>query len=310
MDPFAGERGDGPRADEHVALSIGHQSEVASRVLLVGRWPCDRVGEADVRGRDVHASLARGLREADGGDLWVGEDDAWDGGVVGRSRRAGDVRSGDASLVHADVGERHDAGDVADGPDAISGASVRVDSNALRVGLDADGLETDAFDAGLAAGGDEQLLAPRLMAVAQRDDALTGLEAHLLGTGVEAHIDALLAQDTEDQLADSRVLAVDQPVAALHERDRDAEARVQLAELDADRSATEDDDALRQLLERGRLAVGPVASLLEPGIGGMAASLPVATMMRSVSSVRPSTSMLLGPAIRPSPLTTVTPWRS
>jgi hypothetical protein len=103
-----------------------------------------------------------------------------------------------------------------------------------------------------------------LLTVAQRDDALTVLDARLLGTGVEAHVDALLAQDTEDQLADGRVLAVDQPVAALHERDRDAEARIELSELDADRSAAEDDDALGQLLERGRLAVGPVAGFLKP----------------------------------------------
>src|SRR4026209_1970554 len=58
--------------------------------------------------------------------------------------------------VRAAVGQRPDAGDVADRPQALSGAQVLVDLDALGVGLDADGLEADALDARAPPRGDEQ----------------------------------------------------------------------------------------------------------------------------------------------------------
>ncbi len=154
-------------------------------------------------------------------------------------------------------------GHVADRPNAFGGAAAFVDGDALGVRLDADRFQADALDAWRPAGRDEQLLPADLLAVAQRDHALAVLEVHSFGAGVEAHVDAFLSQDVEDEGADRRVLAVDQVVCALHEGDLDPEAAEELAELDADRAAAEDHDARRQGLERRRLAVGPVAGVCE-----------------------------------------------
>ncbi len=86
VNPFAGERGDRPGSDEHLALAVGDEAEVAARVLLVGPRAGDRVGQADVRGGDVDALIAGLLLgEPDGCDLRVREDDARDGRVTDAS---------------------------------------------------------------------------------------------------------------------------------------------------------------------------------------------------------------------------------
>jgi hypothetical protein len=59
--------------------------------------------------------------------LRVGVDDGRHGLVVGRPRLAEDVGGDDLALVLADVGQRPEAGDVADRPRALAGAQVGVD---------------------------------------------------------------------------------------------------------------------------------------------------------------------------------------
>ena len=109
----------------------------------------------------------RRLGGADRGGLRVGVRDARDGLVVGRARLAEDVGGDDAALVLADVGKRPDAGDVADRPQALAGAQVRVDRDAVGVGLDADGLQADPVHPRAPAGGDEQPVAAQLAPVAR-----------------------------------------------------------------------------------------------------------------------------------------------
>ena len=68
----------------------------------------------------------------------------------------------DLALVLAGVGQRPDTGDVADRPQPLTGAHVRVDGDPVRVGLDADRLEADPLDARAPAGGDEQVVTAQL----------------------------------------------------------------------------------------------------------------------------------------------------
>ena len=75
----------------------------------------------------------------------------------------------------------------------------------------------------------------------------------------EVQLDAVAAQDLGDGLAERPRLAREDVVHALDERDLAAEARDGLGHLDADRPAAEDEQAARDLLHPGRLAVGPQA---------------------------------------------------
>src|SRR5512132_2493754 len=104
----------------------------------------------------------RALGRADRRDLRIGEDDARDGVVVRLARLAVDVRGDDPALILADVGERPDAGHVADRPEAVAGGEARVDRDPLRARLDPDRLEADAVDARPPAGRDEQPVAAQL----------------------------------------------------------------------------------------------------------------------------------------------------
>ncbi len=74
VDPLAGERGDGPGADQDAAAAVGEQPEGAAGVALLGPRPGDGVGEADLGGGGVDAAGAGlGGGEPGGGDLGVGE---------------------------------------------------------------------------------------------------------------------------------------------------------------------------------------------------------------------------------------------
>jgi hypothetical protein len=79
---------------------------------------------------------------------------------------AEDVGGGDPPLVLADVGERPDPGDVADGPDAIGGPHPLVDADPLLacVGIDSGRVQAEAVHPGLASRGDQQLVAAELRA--------------------------------------------------------------------------------------------------------------------------------------------------
>ena len=68
--------------------------------------------------------------------------------VVGLTGFAEDVGGDDLALVLPDVGQQPDAGDVANGPQAVAGAQVGVDGDAVPVSVDVDGLEADPVHPG------------------------------------------------------------------------------------------------------------------------------------------------------------------
>src|SRR5262249_55409945 len=98
-------------------------------------------------------------RGADRRGLWIREDNSWHRFVVRNARFAEDVRSDDIALVFADVSERDNSRDVADGPYAFARAEVRVDLDAALVDVDTDGLETQAADPRTSPRRDEQPIA-------------------------------------------------------------------------------------------------------------------------------------------------------
>jgi len=73
------------------------------------------------------------------------------------------------------VGQRPDAGDVADRPQALAGAQVRVNRDAVAVRLDSDRLEADAVDARTPARGHEQAVAAQRAAVVELEHVVLAL---------------------------------------------------------------------------------------------------------------------------------------
>jgi hypothetical protein len=65
------------------------------------------------------------------------------------------------------VGERPEAVDVANGPQTLGRAQVRVDGDPVGVRLDADRLQTEPADARAAAGRDEQAVAAQLAPIVE-----------------------------------------------------------------------------------------------------------------------------------------------
>ena len=128
-----------------------------------------------------------------------------------------------------------------------------------RVGLDADRLQADAVDARAPAGGDEQAVAAQLAAVVELEDVVLAVAPRGGRVHAEDELDAVAAQDLAERLAQRRGLAGEHVLGALDERHLAAEAAHGLRHLDADRPAAEDEQAARDGLHAGRLAVGPDA---------------------------------------------------
>ena len=63
------------------------------------------------------------------------------------------------------MGQRPDAGDIADRPQARARAQAGIDRDPAAIGFDADGLEAEPIDARTPAGGDQQPVAAQLAAV-------------------------------------------------------------------------------------------------------------------------------------------------
>src|SRR6478736_6428045 len=80
----------------------------------------------------------------------------------------------------------------------------------LRVGLDADGLEPDAVDARAAAGGNEQLVAAQLAAVAELHYIVLRFAPSGGRLDAEQHLDAVVAQRVGEPVAERSRLAAEQ----------------------------------------------------------------------------------------------------
>ena len=211
MDPLPRERRHGPRAHEKLPLAIRHEAERAARVLLVGPRARDRLGELDGHGDHVEALLPRLLiGQADGCDLRIGEDDPRNDAVVGPRGTAEDVCNRHSRLVLPDVGEERDAGDVADRPDAVSGAAPLVDGDAVGIRIDSDRFQAQFLRASPTSARDDEDLAAHLVAVLEAHDALRAVALSGHGTAAEAESDSFLFERHGDPLADLRGLAPDQ----------------------------------------------------------------------------------------------------
>src|SRR5207248_164083 len=105
------------------------------------------------------------------------------------------------------VRERHRSGDVADGPDALSGPAAVIDLDPALAGFQADALESQPGDPRRAADGDDQLVPLEHAPVRQVRRLVAIASADRLDLGPELHIDPVIAQRVEDQLADPLLLA-------------------------------------------------------------------------------------------------------
>src|SRR6202035_596934 len=265
VDPLTGKRRYGPGPDEHLAPAVGEQTHLATGIALVGVRPGDRLGEADAGRFQLDALLARlSLRDSHGRELGIGEHDAGDRLVAGMRLLSRDVGGDYPPLILPYVGEWHHPCHIADRPHALRGPAALVHLDATRAGLDPHRLKAQALDPRAAPGGDEQLARAHLLAVGQCHSASIALAAHRFGASPEAQIDSVLPQGLRDQLRDRRLLAWDQPLLCVDEGDVTAEAREELAELDAHGPASQHDHAVGQLGHRGGLAGGPVAGLRQP----------------------------------------------
>ena len=164
--------------------------------------------------------------------------------------------------------ELPDAGHVSDRPQPLAGAELRVDGDAAGVGLDADGLQADTVDARPPAGGDEQPVAAQFAAVVELEDVVLSVAPRGRRARAEHELDAVAAQDLAERLAQRRGLAREDVLGALDERHLAAEPAHGLRHLDADRPAAEHEQAPRDGLHAGHLAVGPDAvELAQPRDG-------------------------------------------
>jgi hypothetical protein len=118
-----------------------------------------------------------------------------------------DVGGDDVAFVLPDVGEWPDAVDVADGPQVVAGAQVRVDRDPVAIGLDADGLEADALDPRSPAGGDEDAVATEHAPVLELEDVVIAVASRRAHTHAEQDLHAVAPQRLAERLPQGRRLA-------------------------------------------------------------------------------------------------------
>ena len=162
-----------------------------------------------------------------------------------------------ARLVLADVGQRPDAGDVADRPQALAGAQVRVDRNAAGVGDHAERLQADPVHARAPAGGHEQTVAAQLAAVTQLQDVVLAVAPRGAHARAEDQLDPVAAQDLAERLAQRLRLAGQHTLGTLDQHHLAAETADGLRQLHPDPPAAEHEQPARHRLHAGRLAARP-----------------------------------------------------
>ena len=105
------------------------------------------------------------------------------------------------------MGQRPDAGDVADRPQPLAARRCASTGTPCGVRLDADGLEAEPVDARAPAGGDEQPVAAQLAAVVELEDVVVALAPRGGRVRRQDQLDALATQDLAERLAERRRLA-------------------------------------------------------------------------------------------------------
>ena len=252
------------------------------------------------------ASCARAQREPDRAHLRVGEDHARRARAV-RAQPDGvaeDRVGGEPALVLAHVRQQRAAVGVADGVQPVVAGHPQVVADGERLaGLEAEHLEADARRC--RACGRPRRAAPRPRRWCRRPARARSRRARETrrARGAETHVDAEGAQRLEHLLARERLLALDQAVPAVDQRDGRVRARPRPAP-----------SRRRRCRRRGWRAAAArscavVASLFvhgrdsrRPGMSGTSADEPVATTTarRAESDSWPSTSTVEAPGdLRP-----------
>ena len=253
---------EGIRAGQPLAVAEQCQEAVALGVRpRIGGSLRDRRElrhRAEAPGRSTHRC---GLR--------VGVDDSRNGFVVGLARLTEDVRGDHLALVLADVRQRPEPVDVADRPEILGRAQVRVDRNAVRVRLDTNRFQPEPADARSPPGGDEQLVASDLASVVEFEDIVLAVAPRCRRVCRQHELDAFTAENLAERLAERRRLPREHVIGHVDDRCLAAEPPHRLRQLNADRPAAQDEQSARDGLHRCRLAAGPDAvQFAEAGNGG------------------------------------------
>ena len=169
-------------------------------------------------------------------------------------------------LVLPDVGQRPDAGDVADRPYAVAGRHPRVDLDPALAGLDPDGVESESVGAGPWPVATSNR-SPRNSSRSGNSSTYSPSSTRTADACCPKHSSMpSLRKAFAERLAQRLRLARKEVILALDECDRRSHSVHGLRHFDADGSAAEDDHPLRYVGERGDLAVGPHALRLgKPG---------------------------------------------
>ncbi len=252
LQPLPGLRPERVGAGQPLAVAEQGQESVGLGVVV-------RVGGGLRHVRQRGGGAVSRLGGAHRGGLRVGVGDAGNGLVVRRARLAGDVRRDNVALVLADVGQRPDAGDVADRPQPLTCPQVLVNVDPFRVRLDAHGLQADSLHPRAPAGRHQQPVTPPVGPVRELEDVLIALPPGGAGVHPEHQLDPVAAQGLGQRRAERRGLARQHPVGALDDHHLAAETADDLRELDPGRPAAEHEQAARHDLHAGRLAGAPDA---------------------------------------------------
>ena len=175
------------------------------------------------------------------------------------------------------MGQRPDPGDVADRPEALARAQLRVDGDPVAIGLDPDRLQAELVDSRTPAGGDEQAVAAQFAAVLELQDVVLPIAPRRARVYSEDELDAIVAHRLGEGLAQRRRLAWKQVLGTLHERHLAAEATHGLGHFDADRPAAQHQQPAWDgfIPVTSRLVQMPSSSR-RPGTGGTIGSAPQA----------------------------------
>ncbi|KAK4045465.1 hypothetical protein OUZ56_033089 [Daphnia magna] len=202
--------------------------------------------------------LALLLGEADGRDLRIGEDGAGDADPVLRRLVAGDDFCNDFALFARLVGEHRLAADVADRPDV---GDVRAADDVARdeapLDLDADLFEAEAGAVRAHADGDEDDVADDLLGLSAdfdvHGDRAVGVLHVAERLGALEELRAVLRHLALDDGGDVGIDAGEHLIGHFNDGQFGAETLVDAAEFEANDTAADDDEALRDLGEADRL---------------------------------------------------------
>ena len=125
---------------------------------------------------------------------------------MGLARLAEDVRGDDLALVLADVGEQPNPGDVADGPQPLPGAQLRVDPDAMLVERGADRLQAKPGYPRTPARGRQQPVPAQFPVVLEDQDVVGTVTPRGDHVYAEHQFDAVAAQLLTESFAERRWL--------------------------------------------------------------------------------------------------------